>query len=399
MKIINRYTVPGLYYSSQTKDAYINEKNIKNGNEGLVEVAGTEMQRSIDYQKNTLTNNESKEFRDSRAKFSQNVGNNIKNYTNFALDFTNQGTMSTTTNINTQNQVTTTPSVFNQSNTVARNNNEFKELDKEQGDNRALASEEKILLFTQGAKDLKDVIASESKHLSKENINYIYEQTQKALVDTQEEKVLNQLLQKAEKQGIKDEVEFVIDESKQQILSDAKNNVYLDKQGDSPQLIKMMNENNKNNPRYYPSSDVKHNKEVFNSSARTTAGLIPNPLISAGVWAVDTVININNEKHNNVYEAGKNTYLPALMGNPLSKPIVQKAGAVLSYKNLVDSIETYNTKTKIKEFQRDINNKKEIVDLTNNMPKDLKKEKNIFNQDNKVLIKPTWLKGDNNVSK
>lgn len=124
------------FYSNETKTSYINEKNITNGNEGLVKVSGVEMQRAIDYENNTLNSNSTKEYRDQIAKFSQNVGDNEKNYTNFALDFTNQGSM-TTSNTSKVNVVTTTQvqSVFN---STAANNIEFAGVDKVDGDNNPL---------------------------------------------------------------------------------------------------------------------------------------------------------------------------------------------------------------------------------------------------------------------
>ena len=115
------------YHSLDTKNSYINETNIDNGNEGLIEVAGTEAQRSIDRQEGS-TFNQSQEYRDDRSDFSQNVGTNISNYTNFALNLTGQDSM---TNYN-KARVTTTPSIFN---TVAANNAEFAGLDKSRGDN------------------------------------------------------------------------------------------------------------------------------------------------------------------------------------------------------------------------------------------------------------------------
>ena len=95
------------------------------------------MQRAIDYENNTLNSNSTKEYRDQRAKFSQNVGDNEKNYTNFALDLANQGSM-TTSNTSKVNVVTTThvQSVFNS--TVANNNIEFAGVDKVDGDNNPL---------------------------------------------------------------------------------------------------------------------------------------------------------------------------------------------------------------------------------------------------------------------
>ncbi|WP_294967184.1 hemagglutinin repeat-containing protein, partial [Sulfurimonas sp.] len=115
------------YHSLETKDSYINEKNIENGNEGLIQVAGTEAQRSIDRQEGS-TFDQSQSYRDDRSDFSQNIGENIASYTNFALSSTGQSSM---TNYN-KGRVTTTPSIFN---TVAANNAEFAGLDKSQGDN------------------------------------------------------------------------------------------------------------------------------------------------------------------------------------------------------------------------------------------------------------------------
>ena len=86
--------------------------------------------------------------------------------------------MSTTTNINTQNQVTTTASVFNQSNTVARNNNEFKTLDKSKGDNRALASEEKIFI-NKNINDFKN--NNKTKYLNGDKRTYTKEETKRLL--------------------------------------------------------------------------------------------------------------------------------------------------------------------------------------------------------------------------
>lgn len=76
-------------------------------------ILDTIKQIAIDYKENTLSRNSSDEYRKGRASFSQNVGTNIKDYTNFALDYTNQGSISTITNVNTKNLVTSVPSVFN----------------------------------------------------------------------------------------------------------------------------------------------------------------------------------------------------------------------------------------------------------------------------------------------
>ena len=72
--------------------------------------------------------------RDDNNVYSDNFGDNLASYTNFALDITGQGSMTNSNNHNS-GQVTTTPSVFND-NTIVRNNAEFGGLDKELGDNR-----------------------------------------------------------------------------------------------------------------------------------------------------------------------------------------------------------------------------------------------------------------------
>ena len=118
------------FYSTQTKDSYINEKNINNGNEGLVEVSGTEMQRAIDNQ-NGSNFDQSDSYRSDRASYSQNVGTNIKDYTNFALDYTGQGSISNT-------DANSKPSVFSEH--IANNNYVFSTLDKTKGDNMCLNS-------------------------------------------------------------------------------------------------------------------------------------------------------------------------------------------------------------------------------------------------------------------
>ena len=236
--------------------------------------------------------------------------------------------------------------------------------------NRQLHQDEIALLKTKNALELKETLADISPNLSKENINYLYNQTQKAMVDKNGQQILNNIIEKAKAQGMENEVLTVINESKQQIIKDAVNNVYVDLQGKTPVLVPMMNPNNYDNPRYYPSSTAKQNINTFLSASLTTTGITPNPVVSGIAWGTDTIRNIYNESHDNTFDATKNTYLPAALGFPANKSYIQKAGAGLSYYNLVESINKYNNQRKILEWQKD----------------------NINNKSNKVLIKPDWLK-------
>ncbi len=258
-------------------------------------------------------------------------------------------------------------------------------------DDRQLSIEEKALLFTQNANDLKEALAQNSSNLSLENINYLYELTQNAMIDEYGQKKLDEVLKKAENQNIKDEVLFVINEIKQQIQEDAKNNYYVDLQ--TGKLVRMMDVNNYEDTQYQPSSLGEQNTNVFNSAALTTAGLVPSPIVSGVAWGVDTVRNISNETHDDTFSAAQNTYIPALLGLPTNKVIYQKLGAGLSYYNLVQSINTFNTNAKILEIQRDSANSDEIVNISNDLPsyennniKDIK----IFNRNNIIKPRPIW---------
>jgi filamentous hemagglutinin len=116
------------FISTETEDSYINDKN-NNSNKDLVTTAGHEASSYIDMQEGKdITQN-----RDDNNIYSDNFGDNLASYTNFALDITGQGSMTNSNNHNS-GQVTTTPSVFND-NTIVRNNAEFSGLDKELGDN------------------------------------------------------------------------------------------------------------------------------------------------------------------------------------------------------------------------------------------------------------------------
>lgn len=167
------------FYSLETGDSYINQKNINNGNEGLIQVAGTEAQRAIDAQSGSKFD-QSQEYRNARSLYSQNYGANVANYTNFALDYTGQGSLSTTTNsLTNTNQATSTPSIFNSQ--TANNNMEFSGLDKSKGDNLffipiliGMAAGGGIELATQVTPQIVDQLNDkgwEVKNLNTSNIN------------------------------------------------------------------------------------------------------------------------------------------------------------------------------------------------------------------------------------
>lgn len=92
------------------------------------------MQRAIDSNEGSKFD-QSKEYRNERAKYSQHKGDNVVKYTNFALDITNQGSISNEINTYKAPRVTQTNSVFNNTSTVSANNIEFDGLDKKKGDN------------------------------------------------------------------------------------------------------------------------------------------------------------------------------------------------------------------------------------------------------------------------
>ncbi|NQY22281.1 MAG: hypothetical protein HRT40_13445, partial [Campylobacteraceae bacterium] len=123
------------FHSIQTNDSYINKKYVKD-NEDLIKTAGTEMQRAIDSNEGSKFD-QSKEYRNERAKYSQHKGDNVVKYTNFALDITNQGSISNEINTYKTPRVTKTNSVFNNTSIVSANNTEFDGLDKKKGDNFA----------------------------------------------------------------------------------------------------------------------------------------------------------------------------------------------------------------------------------------------------------------------
>ena len=140
------------YYSDQTNDAYINDRHNDSTTE-LLTTAGHEMSHAIDARAGVATD----------ETYADIYGSNLADYTDFALYYTDQGSLATTNSHNT-GQVTSYPSVFND-NTYATNNAEFSSLDKSQGDN------EKIETITYSGKKDGDFI------LLQRNVAVRYETT------------------------------------------------------------------------------------------------------------------------------------------------------------------------------------------------------------------------------
>ncbi|MBU0632391.1 hypothetical protein KKA17_07090 [bacterium] len=119
------------YYSDQTHDAYINDR-YNSSTTDLLTTAGHEMSHLIDNKQNLATD----------EAYADIMGSALANYTDFALYYTDQGSLATTNTHNT-GQVTSYPSIFND-NTYATNNAEFAALDKKKGDNSLIGDIIKI---------------------------------------------------------------------------------------------------------------------------------------------------------------------------------------------------------------------------------------------------------------
>lgn len=89
----------------------------------------------------------------------------------------------------------------------------------------------------------------------------------------------------------------------------------------------------------------------------------------------------------------KGTYAPSILGSPYNKPILQQSGAGLSYFNLAENISTYNNQRKVLEWQKNLNNNPEIVNIYSN-PSQITEniDSNIYNKSNSIFTKPNWFK-------
>ena len=110
------------FYSTETNTMYINTLN-SNTNYELLITSGIEAQRAIDAQEGSNFDQDDA-YRAERSKYSEEFGSYIAGYTNFALFYTGQGSVSTTTN---------PTNLYNKS--ITANNTEFSQLDKTKGAN------------------------------------------------------------------------------------------------------------------------------------------------------------------------------------------------------------------------------------------------------------------------
>ena len=117
------------FYSTDTGNSYINDKNIESTDD-LVKTAGWEATRAMDHQNDVDFDTN----REDRATYADSFGGRLSSYTNGALNINGyDGMASSNSHIGTN---TNTPSVFNQH--IRNNNNEFKGLNKDNGDNFGL---------------------------------------------------------------------------------------------------------------------------------------------------------------------------------------------------------------------------------------------------------------------
>ncbi|MCP4970109.1 MAG: hypothetical protein GY932_05870, partial [Arcobacter sp.] len=125
------------HYSIENNTAY-NNLRYNTNNKEVVKTGAVEMHRAIDVQEGS-TFNQSDEYRDERSKASQNYGENVVKYVEFAMQSNGvEGGISTNQNT-TSPILTSEDSVFNHSNIVNKNNAEFASLGKEKGDNWGLS--------------------------------------------------------------------------------------------------------------------------------------------------------------------------------------------------------------------------------------------------------------------
>jgi hypothetical protein len=344
------------FHSLETGDSYINQENITNGNEGLIQVAGTEAQRAIDA-KNGSKFEQSQEYRDERSLYSQNYGTNVANYTNFALDYIGEETLSTTNSLPINlKQVTSTPSIFNTQ--TVNNNLEFGGLDKSKGDNRQLAKEEKSLNYTQNAQDLKQALVDTSPNLSKQDIDNIFEITQKGMVNKMDNYMMNLQMNTTHYKNQKEDIKFVSNEAQIYFTEASKNQVYMDR--NTLTNRPMMDTNNYNDSTYNPSSNSKIVKNTIVSVGLTAAGLVSSPEIAIPAWTIDTYRNYNS----NGFDL-QNTVAPGTLGNPYSIKTMQRTGAGLSIYNTVENISNYSDAINQLEQTRDSQNNQELQNIYN----------------------------------
>jgi filamentous hemagglutinin len=227
--------------------------------------------------------------------------------------------------------------------------------------NRLLSKEEKGLNNTKEANLLKEVLAEKYPNIGKENIDKIFEQTQKGMVNAMDEYVMNLQINTTANQANKDDIQFIVQEAKEYFTEAAKGNVYLDRTTQT--LVPMMDKNNFNDSTYNPSSNSAIVKSSVVSYGLTAAGMVPNPFVAIPAWVIDTGRGTLTNDYSNGWESTFQNLAPNYIGNPWLPKIYQQAGAAASTFNTTQSIANYNDKIKQLEQQRDkTNTLKPVVD-------------------------------------
>jgi hypothetical protein len=245
--------------------------------------------------------------------------------------------------------------------------------------NRLLSKEEKGLNNTKEANLLKEVLAEKYPNIGKENIDKIFEQTQKGMVNAMDEYVMNLQINTKANQANKDDIQFIVQEAKEYFTEAAKGNVYLDRTTQT--LVPMMDKNNFKDSTYNPSSNSKIITDSTVSIGLTGLGFA-TPVIGIPAWTIDTVRNWGASSIDDSKGMAQNM-LPSIVGQPFFPQFsAPKTGAAMSIFNTGQSIDSYQKKISDLENQRDKNNNLKLINSTPIQ----KKSTQIINKNNFLTI-------------
>ena len=361
MAILNKYGTTYTNEDNTSSNVYLD----KILNQNALQIANT-----MGHEVAHVRQNQGQTYLRETTQLQEEYSNIFGNYSSSGLDFSSY----VYNNVQLNSNPTSNLKLTNQDvNTLKTNTSLYlQDLNKANSgdgriDDRKLSIEEKALLFTQNANDLKEALAQTS-NLSRKDIDNIFEMTQKTMVNKMDDYMLNLQLKTTYKDKA-DEINFVINEAKQYFIEESKGQTYLDK--NDLTLKPMMDINNFNDSTYAPSSNSEIVKSTVGSVVRTGLGLVPNPYIAIPAWVLDTSINYEG----NGFDV-QNTIAPAGLGNPLAPPILQKTGAGISIFNTIQSVDNYTNNIENLEMQRDNTNSQELQNIYNNTnPIEIKKIK------------------------
>ena len=227
---------------------------------------------------------------------------------------------------------------------------------------RQLAKKEVALNYTQDAEQLKQVLADRYPELSKEDVDNIFENTQKGMVNKQDKYIMDLQTNTTYKDN-KDDIEFVSQEAKLYFTEASEGQVYTDR--NTLENRPMMDANNYNDSTYNPSSNKQIVKDTTGALVRTGLGLSTNPTIAVGAWVVDSGINIGSTDKNDPVDIVQ-TNSSSILGNPFATDSSKNVGAGMSIYNAVESVYNYNENVNKLETQRDAINSQELQSIYNN---------------------------------